>query len=190
MKSLVLYVAGLIGLATLSTSVLAEEGPGTCAHCGNCCHTRKICRVVPEKKKVSGHKWECECEDFCVPGPSEHCGKTCVTDECGKSHFKINWRPGCAEVRTKTVLKKISESEEVCSWKWVVEEVCDSCMNRCGGQTLRNHGHRGECQGCASGCASCQSHASVQAAEIPVGPAPASRAWMSSTPILEDPTAR
>jgi len=96
--------------------------------CGN-----KICRVICETKKVKEVKYKCECEDFCVPGPSENLGKVCETDECGKVHHRIQWRPGCAEVYTKTKLIKYEETKEVPSWKWVVEEVpcCAPCQAGC-----------------------------------------------------------
>jgi hypothetical protein len=97
-----------------------------CDHCGCQSGCRKVCRLVCETKKVPKVTYSCECEDFCVPGPSNHC---VVCDECGnKKHV---YTPTCAEVRTRTKLVKHETMEEVPTHKWVVETVCDRCAGQC-----------------------------------------------------------
>jgi hypothetical protein len=100
-----------------------------CDHCGCQCCCQKICRVVCETKKVPKVTYTCECEDFCVPGPSDHC-VTC--DECGnKKHV---YTPTCGHVRTRKKLVKHETMEEVPSYKWVVETVCNGCASKCADQ--------------------------------------------------------
>jgi hypothetical protein len=97
-----------------------------CDHCGCQSDCHKICRVVCETKKVPKIEYDCECEDFCVPGPS--C-RTTVCDECGnKKHV---YTPGCGEVRTRTKLVKKETMEEKVVYKWVVQTVCGNCESRC-----------------------------------------------------------
>jgi len=131
----------LVLLATAVLAVAAKAGEGLfghCAHCGcqeNCC---KVCRLVCEEKKVEVVCWGCECEDFCVPGPSKPGCKHCeiVCDECAAdskvhSHAKkfvwTEWIPGCAEIHTKKKLMKKTIVKKVPSYKWVVEDLCKDC---------------------------------------------------------------
>jgi hypothetical protein len=95
---------------------------GCCDHCG--CHApcRKVCRLVCEIKKVPKTTYDCEQEQFCVPGPS--CRST-VCDECGQKHQV--YTPTCAKVRTRTKLVKHETFEQKVVYKWVVENVCCSC---------------------------------------------------------------
>lgn len=97
-----------------------------CNHCGCQSNCRKVCRVICETKKVPKVTYDCECEDFCVPGPS--CRST-VCDECG--HKKHVYTPGCGEVRTRTKLVKKETMEEKVTYKWVVETLCGGCETRC-----------------------------------------------------------
>ncbi len=97
-----------------------------CAHCGCSSNCEKICRVVCEVKKVPKVTFGCECEDFCVPGPST---RRTVCDDCG--HTKHVYTPGCGKVRTRTKLVKHEIFEEKVSYKWVVETLCGSCARRC-----------------------------------------------------------
>jgi hypothetical protein len=123
------WMAAAMVLAAVGSA--AAGGKGDCCHCQSCPATKKICRWVPEKKTVEVEKWDCECETICIPGCSEHCGKSCTVDCDGKKHVKHHWAPTCAKTRTIKKLKKIKEEKEVCGWKWVVEEVCDHCAGKC-----------------------------------------------------------
>ena len=100
-----------------------------CQHCGcnaNCC---KVCRCVPDVKKVPKTTYSCECEDFCVPGPSEHC---VVCDECGnKQHI---YTPTCATMHTRKKLVKHETVKEVKTYKWVVESLCPACCAKVNGE--------------------------------------------------------
>jgi hypothetical protein len=93
-----------------------------CDDCGSQASCCKVCRCVPSKKKVTKTEYECECEDFCVPGKSSRC-KEC--DECG--HKKWVYTPTCAHVRTRKKLVKKDNTKEVCTVKWVVENLCPNC---------------------------------------------------------------
>jgi hypothetical protein len=112
-----------LALASVPATALAGD---CCAHCGchsNCC---KVCRLVCETKKVTKPEYGCECEDFCVPGPSK-CTIEC--DECG--HKTKVYTPCCASVHTRTKLTKKDVTKEVKSYKWVVEDLCGKCAQHC-----------------------------------------------------------
>jgi hypothetical protein len=120
-------------LALVACSSAAASAGECCDHCDRCgCQSacRKVCRVVCETKKVPKVTYSCECEDFCVPGPSSH---SVACDECGKK--KHIYTPTCAEVRSRKKLVKHETFEEVPSHKWVVETMCDACASKCGGDT-------------------------------------------------------
>jgi hypothetical protein len=129
MKSTIYYILALV----VSGTVLARHADGCdhCARCGceaDCC---KVCRLVCGTKKVPKITYECKCEDFCVPGPSEHC--VVRDDACGcKKHI---YTPTCAKVRTRKVLVKHETMEEVASYKWVVDPVCGACAGKCAAET-------------------------------------------------------
>jgi hypothetical protein len=97
-----------------------------CQRCG--CHSacHKVCRVVCEIKKVPKTEYDCECEEFCVPGKSERC---LTYDECGKR--QCVYTPVCGQVRTRTKLVKKQVIEEKPSYKWVVEDLCCNCAASC-----------------------------------------------------------
>ncbi len=129
MKSTLLLTAAWLVCA--SSSALAQE---CCDHCGCGCNLRKVCRLVCIEKEVKETVYCCECEDFCVPGPSCKCGKECHHD-CTAPHgcrCKEVWQPTCADVRTRNKLIKKEVVKKVPSWKWVVETVCCDCASRCG----------------------------------------------------------
>jgi hypothetical protein len=114
-------------LLAASTSARAN----CCDHChshNNCC---KVCRLVCETKTVSKPEYECECEDFCLPGKSECC-VTC--DECGNK--KKVYTPTCGCIRTRVKLIKKEKKEEVKVYKCVVENLCPSCSQKCGAKPL------------------------------------------------------
>lgn len=119
------WEAGLLALAAmmLSAGWLAAGGHGRgCDHCGGCQQVEKVCRVECGKKTITETKYKMECEDFCIPGPSEKC-------DCA-------WIPGCGEVRTKRKLIKYEEKKEVPDYKWKVEILCPSCCSACGAMPI------------------------------------------------------
>jgi len=117
-----------IGLGVIlvsSAALVARAGDCRCCdHCGCEAPCHKVCRVVCETKKVPKVEYSCECEDFCVPGPS-HCSTYC--DECG--HKQHVYTPTCAKVRTRTKLVKKETTTEKKTYKWVVENVCCNCAD-------------------------------------------------------------
>lgn len=128
MRSLA-YVVATIAVAIPAAFTLAQE---CCVSCG--CHTciRKVCHVKCETKKVPKVEYSCECEDFCVPGPSLKAGYECGTPDCkGCSKCKVKWVPQCADVYTRHKLKKTTTEKEEIAYKWVVETFCEQCATRC-----------------------------------------------------------
>ncbi len=103
-----------------------------CSHCGcndnSCC---KVCCLVPEVKKVTKPVYDCECEDFCVPGKSECC---VGCDECGNR--KLIYTPTCGRVRTRAKLVKKTETKEVKTFKCVVVDMCARCAQQCNAQPV------------------------------------------------------
>ena len=121
-----LFAALVIALSTAWT--FAQE---CCCSCGCVTCVRKVCHVKCETKKVPKTIYSCECEDFCVPGPSKKCGCDCELDCHGCEKCKPHWIPQCAKVHTRNKLKKTVVDEEVKSYKWVVETFCEKCACQC-----------------------------------------------------------
>lgn len=113
--------------ALLATAQQARAGHLFCHHCR--CHTncKKICRLECGKKKETKIEYECETEDFCVPGPSHKRGYTYECGPHGHKHRKPIWQPTCAKVHTRKKLIKKEVTKEVPDFKWVVEEYCCIC---------------------------------------------------------------
>lgn len=110
----------------LACATRAEAGRFFCHHCGCCQNCKKVCRLKCEKKKETTTEYTCECEDFCIPGPSKKCGvKTQCA--CDGHHRAILWQPTCARVHTRKKLVKKEVTKEVPDYKWVVEEYCCAC---------------------------------------------------------------
>lgn len=110
----------------LTFAAPAEGGRLFCQHCGCCQNCKKVCRLKCEKKKETKTEYTCECEDFCIPGPSKKCGVKKEHD-CQGHHRTILWQPTCARVRTRKKLVKKEVTKEVPDYKWVVEEYCCVC---------------------------------------------------------------
>ncbi|WP_425618311.1 hypothetical protein NA78x_002015 [Anatilimnocola sp. NA78] len=121
-----LFAGAIVALSTALT--IAQE---CCVECG--CNTciRKVCHVKCEIKKVPKTVYSCECEDFCVPGPSKKCGYECTPGCNGCEKCKVNWVPQCADVYTRTKLKKTTVDKEEKTYKWVVETFCEQCATHC-----------------------------------------------------------
>jgi hypothetical protein len=119
-----------ISLLTCLTAVLATlsaQADDCCQHCGCQAPCQKVCRVVCEVQKVPVIYYTCECEDFCVPGPSHICGKECQTDCCGHTCRRIVWAPGCGKPHTRKKPVKHQVMVEKCVYKYVVEYLCPQC---------------------------------------------------------------
>ncbi len=78
----------------------------SCSKCG-CGELEKVCRVVPDVKKVTETKFVVDCEDICLPGKS--CTEErMVSDTCvagGQRCEKVSV-PTCDRIVTKKKLKK------------------------------------------------------------------------------------
>lgn len=114
-----------------------------CDHCRRADACQKICRLVPEDKKVTVVCWGCKEESFCVGGPSElkcqHCETVCddKNDPKGpcsqpKSFVWKEWLPGgCPKIYTRSKLMKRTVTKTIPGFKWVVEDVCQECFEGC-----------------------------------------------------------
>lgn len=121
-----------------SVALRGDDSEKTCARCGAPHPTCKVCKPTTETKKVSKTEFDCECEDFCVPGRSRLCGVEKGCDNCGCVTCKRIWEPTCAQVRSKRVLKKETTEVEEKVQKWVVEELCDACAAACQPTVLKS----------------------------------------------------
>jgi len=135
-------------VVAFSTGGSVEAGEGRCTCCQQSCGCNKVCRLVCEEKQVEVICWGCQCEDFCVPGPSKKLGTHCksVCDECGtdgaavdcskpqsapKRHVWAEWCPSFAKIFTRKKLMKRVEKVKVPHYKWVLEELCPQCEAAC-----------------------------------------------------------
>jgi hypothetical protein len=135
----------VLAIFACALSGLARAGEGCCDHCGCQSPCQRICRLVCEPKKVDLVCYGCECEEFCIPGPSMRGCKHCeiVCDSCAdcaaangpsqqaKKFVWFDWMPGCATIHTRKKLVKKTVTKTVPSYKWVVEDVCRRCESHC-----------------------------------------------------------
>jgi hypothetical protein len=122
------YLIAALVVALSTACTFAQE---CCCSCGCVTCVRKVCHVKCETKKVPKTTFTCECEDFCVPGPSKKCGYDCEVDCHGCEKCKPHWIPQCAKVHTRHKLKKVVTDKEEKTYKWVVETFCEKCACRC-----------------------------------------------------------
>lgn len=104
-----------------------------CRECGCRKCVKKVCRVECGTEEEKVNCYSCECKDICIPGPSCKIGCVCEPDPCHpcEKNRRILWKPGCAEVRTVSVLVKKEVKVKVPTYKWTVEEVCCGCNRVC-----------------------------------------------------------
>ncbi len=123
----------MVCLAMLALGFVAPRMAAAecCDHCGCQCQCCKVCRLVPDVKKVPKVTYACECEDICIPGKSCIIGYKCETDddcECGHhKHPEPIWQPSCGRVITRHKLVKIETVKEVKTFKCVVVNLCPHC---------------------------------------------------------------
>jgi hypothetical protein len=144
MPSFICRTIALTFLLSCSSTLVALAGECACSHCRQHCGCEKVCRLVVEEKKVEIVCWGCECEDFCVPGPScrgcKNCEEVCnfCDDKDPKAPYSkphkfvwYDWTPTpCANVFTKKKLMKKVITKKVPSYKWVVEDLCPDCESK------------------------------------------------------------
>jgi hypothetical protein len=107
----------------------ADPRDGRCDQCGGCAGVLKVCVPKPKEREIKKTCWSYKCEDFCIPGPSEYCGRKCGKDECGSWSYDI-WKATCAAVRTKKVPVKTEVIRKVPGVEWKPEERCASCRGQ------------------------------------------------------------
>lgn len=145
--TLALLTAGVACLVAYASAVAGDRG---CSHCGRKCDCEKVCRLIVEEKKVDVVCWGCQCEDFCVPGPSQRGCENCETvcDFCvaakpgdpaakPKKFVWYDWTPSChADVFTRKKLMKKTVTKTVPRYQWVVEDLCPHCERQCMGAAV------------------------------------------------------
>lgn len=125
----------LVALTLLALPCGAGLPTQACSNCG-CCQLQKVCRRVPDVKKVTETKFVAECEEFCVPGKSR-CEEQVVADASapGGQRCETVTVPTCGRVYTRTKLKKVTTTTEKMTYKCVVDTVCSQCGQSCGSGT-------------------------------------------------------
>lgn len=122
-KNLKLYFVVLVGGVLVGSELHAGDPKAGCG--GNC-------RLETIEKKLEITCWRCECEEFCVPGPSlpgcQHSEAVCDSPAGKKSWFSAsklfvwrNWTPGCAKVQSRKKLMRKTVVKKVPSHRWVAE---------------------------------------------------------------------
>ena len=124
-------------LAILLGLIVATQTPAgsmfhACTGCG-CRELKRVCKVVPDIKKVTETRYVVECEEVCLPGPTQ-CEERLVTDPAciDLPRFETVRIPTCDRIVVKKKLKKISTTVDKAGWKCVVETVCSQCGCQCG----------------------------------------------------------
>lgn len=139
-KSAAMFSITLAAVTLLVHSASAQD----CQHCGCKAGGQKVCRLVCEEKKVEVTCWSSKDESFCLPGPSQrdcrHCEDLC--ESCNERDRLIGlfaspkpfvwteWIPGCATLHTKRKLMKRTVTKKIPSYKWVVEDLCETCESK------------------------------------------------------------
>ncbi len=102
-----------------------------CAHCG-CCQLKKVCRMVPDVKKVTVVEYVVEENDFCLFGKSS-VEEVMVSDECSPTGQRCETVqvPRCGRVVFQKKLKKKTKTVDKAGFKCLVETVCTQCGGVC-----------------------------------------------------------
>ena len=126
-----LSIVLMFGLAAVSQCGAETPSQG-CPGCG-CSQMKKVCRLVPDVKKVPQTKYTVESEDVCLPGKSR-CEERLVNDPTciGATRYEKVQVPTCDRIVTKKKLKKVTTTVEKPGWKYVVDTVCCQCGCDCG----------------------------------------------------------
>lgn len=136
---LALATAGLVFVALIPGTGFTQE-VCACAQCKKQTLCTKVCHLVCEERKIEVICWGCECEEFCVPGPSAPKCDHCIDLKCAcaegvnrkvssrpKAFCWTSWLPGGASVQTRKKLMKRTTTQQVPGHKWVVEDLCGEC---------------------------------------------------------------
>ena len=102
-----------------------------CAQCG-CGQLKKVCRMVPDVKKVTEFKYTVEEEEVCLLGKSGS-EERMVADACSPDGLRCETvtTPRCGRIVCKKKLKKTSTTVEKPVFKCVVETMCCQCGCNC-----------------------------------------------------------
>ncbi|MFO0427500.1 MAG: hypothetical protein ACK526_13125 [Planctomyces sp.] len=116
----------LITLVVLLTPLVliadGSAGGHRCSHCRCEKQCTRVCRLVREDRKITTTCWGCECEEFCIPGPSspgcEHCETVC--GNCTPSEPSTKGAEGDAKPAPPASKKKVySEPKRLVWTDWI-----------------------------------------------------------------------
>lgn len=115
--------------------------PGCCCECERRCRCGKKTRIVCEMKKITKHRWKCECEDVCTllpgklcgllgkGGPGAGCCDGCGDGDCCDACTQCDTPPRTGVCRTVKRLVKEAYVVEKPVYKCVVEYCCPGCSD-------------------------------------------------------------
>jgi len=130
----------LLAILVLSGLRSRADHP-VCQRCG-APRCARYCRLVRQEKKVTVPCWGYEDEEICLPGRGqrfcEHGDVACdERDQAGNVRFRTKrfvwseWSPRSAgQVKTHRKLMRKTVTKTVPSYRWVVETLCDDCLNQ------------------------------------------------------------
>lgn len=98
-----------------------------CSRCG-CCQVKKVCRMVPDVKKVPEYTYTVACEEICMLGKS--CTEdVAVPDACCPNGMRCETvtSPRCGRPVCVKKLKKTTTIVEKPIVRCVVDTVCCQC---------------------------------------------------------------
>jgi hypothetical protein len=102
-----------------------------CPQCG-CGQLKKVCRLVPDTKKVTQAKYTVDEEEVCLFGKS--CTEERIVEDpcapCGQRCETVQ-SPRCGRIVCKKKLKKTTTTVEKPGFKCVLETVCCQCGCNC-----------------------------------------------------------
>ena len=131
MRNFLLAVLCGLGLAIPCQAGLFGRAEKPCPQCG-CGQLKKVCRLVPDVKKVTEFKYTVEEEEVCLLGKSvtEEC---VVEDACapGCHRRETMQTPRCGRIVCKKKLRKTSTTVEKPVVKCTLETICCQCGCRC-----------------------------------------------------------
>jgi hypothetical protein len=133
-------MALLLGLAATipCQAGLFGRSCSPCPQCG-CGQLKKVCRIVPDVKKVTEFKYTVDEEEVCLLGKSG-ADERVVEDSCSPCGQRCETvkSPRCGRIVCKKKLKKTSSTVEKPSFKCIVETICCQCGCNC------DQGHCGQ----------------------------------------------
>lgn len=123
----------LLPLLGLAIAIPCQAGifNHACPQCG-CCQLKKVCRLVPEVKKVPEVSYTVEEEEACALGKSQ-VEERMVCDGCSPTGQRCEKvvTPRCGRIICKKKLKKTTTMVDKQTYKCVIDTCCTGCGCTC-----------------------------------------------------------